>query len=359
MRDDLRTAYAMKERAEFLLSKLDKLKAEGSITDTEYQTLKAEYISMLNDALPWIDSIKAELQKELDGWEKELEKLEQQLSLLRARLKVGEITSETYRETGKPLEGKVKSLQDRMFQLQTLISSTSSADIGGPKDISIPKSKGEGRWTHTLKRLQGTMYSLFFKLRGIANRIGPARLVALIIGFAGLIAVILLVATFIPQSHQYKIVYIWGKDERALVGEQAFIHVMNADGSKQHRLDNLAADDLWDDVLIFPSWSWSPSGSKIAFSYNYDLLFYDPLCNYNMAKSGLIPHDIKLGIYIINSDGTKQEWLTYGGSPVWSPDGKQIAFIDQYDGDDSRFSCTLQVYVISADGKNRKRLTQH
>lgn len=133
MRDDLRTAYWMKERAELLLSNLDKLKAEGTITKAEYETLKPEYIAMLDDALPLIKSIKAYLQKELGGEEKELERLEKQLSLLRARLKVSEISSETYREKGKPLEEKVKQLESQISQLQKLIGATSSADIGGPK----------------------------------------------------------------------------------------------------------------------------------------------------------------------------------------------------------------------------------
>lgn len=37
-------------------------------------------------------------------------------------------------------------------------------------------------------------------------------------------------------------------------------------------------------------------------------------------------------------------------TPVWSPDGKRIAFTSTRDGD-------LEIYVMNADGSNQKRLT--
>ncbi len=59
-------------------------------------------------------------------------------------------------------------------------------------------------------------------------------------------------------------------------------------------------------------------------------------------------------IFTIGADGTKRRQLTgVSGSnttPVWSPDGRRVAFIHR-DGDDS------QVYVMSADGGSQRRLT--
>lgn len=170
MREELRTSYSMKERAELLLSNLDKLKAEGAIGETEYKTLKAEYVSMLDEATPWINSIKAELQKALDGKGEELRKSKQELGILQARLKVGEIPTETYRGRGRPLEEKVEQLEREVSELQTLVNSSCTGDIGGPKDISLPKLRGKGAWKEGLKNLSGWVARLFSRLRKAGSR---------------------------------------------------------------------------------------------------------------------------------------------------------------------------------------------
>lgn len=73
----------------------------------------------------------------------------------------------------------------------------------------------------------------------------------------------------------------------------------------------------------------SPDGKEIAFCYKGD-------------------------IYKVNAAGGKAVRLTalesYESSPVWSPDGKQIAFAsDRYGGFD--------VFVMSAEGGEARRLT--
>ncbi len=58
-------------------------------------------------------------------------------------------------------------------------------------------------------------------------------------------------------------------------------------------------------------------------------------------------------IYIMDPDGSNQTRLTNnsisGYKPVWSPDGKKIAFVDNY-GD---------IYIINADGSNLTRVTNN
>ena len=62
-------------------------------------------------------------------------------------------------------------------------------------------------------------------------------------------------------------------------------------------------------------------------------------------------------IYVMDADGKNVKQLTqdkfYDAQPAWSPDGKQIAFESDRDG------FFFEIYVMSADGKQPINLTQH
>ncbi len=112
---------------------------------------------------------------------------------------------------------------------------------------------------------------------------------------------------------------------------------MNADGSSQIKLTNNSAHDEHP--------SWSPDGSKIAFTSKRD-------GNYE--------------VYVMNADGSGQTRLTtnpntgFAGNignyrPSWSPDGSKITFesarhVINEDGNH-------EIYVMDADGSNQIRLT--
>jgi Tol biopolymer transport system component len=70
-------------------------------------------------------------------------------------------------------------------------------------------------------------------------------------------------------------------------------------------------------------------------------------------------------IYTMNPDGSDQTRLTFNSfedsSPVWSPDGNQIAFIS--DRDDPQPgkcfpNCLYQIYMINADGSDEHKLVE-
>lgn len=107
------------------------------------------------------------------------------------------------------------------------------------------------------------------------------------------------------------------------------IYVMNADGSNIKRLTN----------TIYYNWhpSWSPDGKKIAFA---------TCCRANSW------------IYVMNIDGsgltalTRWDGGTYGAGPSWSSTGNKIAFPSWYSG-------SYDIYIMNADGTGITNLTNN
>jgi TolB protein len=101
-------------------------------------------------------------------------------------------------------------------------------------------------------------------------------------------------------------------------GEGA-LYVANADGTGKRKV----IDNAW-----FLTPAWSPDAQSIAFHGG--------------------PFDGRPEIYLVNADGSGLRNLTsewgIDGLPVWSPDGRKIAFAG--------------IYVMDADGSDRRQLTQ-
>ena len=106
------------------------------------------------------------------------------------------------------------------------------------------------------------------------------------------------------------------------------IYIMNANGSGQTRLTNIAANDH--------SPCFSTDGTKIVF------------CS---SRDGSADE-----IYIMNADGSGQTRLTNNGtndvSPCFSPDGTKIAFVGYRSG-------SAEIYIMNADGSGQTRLTNN
>ena len=116
------------------------------------------------------------------------------------------------------------------------------------------------------------------------------------------------------------------------------IYVMDADGGNVQRLTNDPHSDRYP--------SWSPDGKRIVFSARREGHFENKF-------------SITNEIYVMDADGDNQRRLTenhrYDWDPVWSPDGKRIAFMADKKGDLQNFA----IYVMDADGGNQRRLTNH
>jgi Tol biopolymer transport system component len=133
----------------------------------------------------------------------------------------------------------------------------------------------------------------------------------------------------------------WSPDGRRLAFDSGAwvprVYVMKMDGSSRRNLTPLrgCADAAQPD--------WSPDGRRIAFSY---AIPFGSRCALGPANSE---------IWTMNADGTARVRLThnkvYDGSPDWSPDGRQIAFVRN-----TRVGAGA-IYVMNADGTGVTRLT--
>lgn len=152
--------------------------------------------------------------------------------------------------------------------------------------------------------------------------------------------------------------------------------LMNADGSEQKRLTQ---DDKW-----HASPSWSPDGKKLVFCANYsgnidvytmnvDGADLRQITNYEgMDYTPRFSPDGKTIIFTSKRTGNPDIWtydvasaklkqLTeYEGrdySPVYSPDGTAIAYVCSLYNDAGDED--LEIYLMDADGRNRRRVTYH
>jgi Tol biopolymer transport system component len=145
---------------------------------------------------------------------------------------------------------------------------------------------------------------------------------------------------------------VWSPDSEKLAFLQdGDVYVANADGSNETMLTNSSVS--WQTSL-----AWSPDSEKIAFIRFKERAYGD-------AQYG--------DLYMINPDGTGLTQLTNNapvgsttvfenvphGTPVFSPDGKKIAFLGHAPGEPGAGKIPVfDLYVMNTDGTDLTNLSE-
>lgn len=116
-------------------------------------------------------------------------------------------------------------------------------------------------------------------------------------------------------------------------GSRRDLFVVNPDGTNQQQITR--------DVLIEGATSWSPDGRRIIAQASVEGIS-------RIVRFTIGPDNKPVASESVQLTADTQ---TDSVLPAWSPDGKQVAFQSKRDGGD------YQVFVMDADGNNKRRLS--
>ena len=159
----LKEALSKREKTVSLLANLTKMKTDGSVTEDQYQSMKAGYSQTIDSLSQEIDSIKSGIGADLQAKEKELESYRQELSNLTVRQKVGEISANEFQKLEHRLKGKIEKAEGEISALKTLASVQSSSDIAGAMpEVTKTKSMSTGsKGSMTISDLLSRAFELY------------------------------------------------------------------------------------------------------------------------------------------------------------------------------------------------------
>jgi len=140
----LQLAYSRKEKLEKLMTNLENLKKEEGITQEQYDSIKTNYNNLYSESVKTVDNIKSTLKSDLGKKQGELTNLNQEKDNLNVRAKLGEMPPAEVQKSQDRINSTIQTRQKEVTDLEALITSGSSSDVGGYVEVSIEAPKGIG-----------------------------------------------------------------------------------------------------------------------------------------------------------------------------------------------------------------------
>jgi chromosome segregation ATPase len=125
----LKMAYTTLEANQGYLKNLEKLKAEGSVQNDQYEAMKEDYSRKIPPAESEIKAIKNRLEREMEAVKKELSVLKKDLDNLSTRNKVGEVPLEKFRSMDSKIRRRIEQIETETAEFENLLKANCAADI--------------------------------------------------------------------------------------------------------------------------------------------------------------------------------------------------------------------------------------
>ena len=128
----LREALLEKEQIQGFLSTLEKLKADGSVNDEQYATLKSGYREKMVAAVSEIARVKNELAGQLLSTKQKLNHSKTELKQLKARYDSGELSPGEFHSAEEQVDNRIEDIRTEIANLQRLTEAKSSGQVALP-----------------------------------------------------------------------------------------------------------------------------------------------------------------------------------------------------------------------------------
>jgi len=142
MSDDLSAemlaALAERDRLHGFLSKLEGLKADGSVTAEQYNMAQADYAQRIESATNRIEELRPQIEEQLDEVRRSLESHRSELGKLEARFKVQEIPLTKLQSDGVQHRRAIRVLQEQEKQLTALVDAESAEGLAVAEPSASP-----------------------------------------------------------------------------------------------------------------------------------------------------------------------------------------------------------------------------
>jgi len=135
------------QKLETVLANTRDLHDQGELKEDVFQFQIAKYKSLLKQAREDLTAIRESLKRSRERQHGIIQTLRQESDVLEARFKIGEISVNDYRKQDKRLRSKTARAEQRLREINQLMSAESPAQVGGFVDVPLERRLPENALT--------------------------------------------------------------------------------------------------------------------------------------------------------------------------------------------------------------------